>query len=179
VGTGTALADDPELTCRLPGLEDRSPVRIVLDRHLRLPATMRLFGKTGGAPAWVVTLVSSDPARQAKLAASGVKIIAAMTDAAKTDDGGKIDLAALLHQFAEEGLTRLLVEGGGQLGAALLRQDLVDRLVWMRAPMAIGGDGLPAVAALGLDALADAPRFTLVSSETAGGDVIDIYRRRE
>ena len=174
VGTGTALADDPELTCRLPGLEDRSPVRIVLDRYLRLPSTMRLFSKIGQAPAWVVTLASSDPARQAELAASGVKIIAA-----KMDDEGKIDLTALLRQFGDEGLTRLLIEGGGQLAAALLRRGLVDRLIWMRAPMAIGGDGLPAVAALGLEALAGAPRFTLASSETASGDVIDTYRRAE
>ena len=174
VGTGTALADDPELTCRLPGLEDRSPVRIVLDRYLRLPSTMRLFSKIGQAPAWVVTLASSDPARQAELAASGVKIIAA-----KMDDEGKIDLTALLRQFGDEGLTRLLIEGGGQLAAALLRRGLVDRLIWMRAPMAIGGDGLPAVAALGLEALAGAPRFTLASSETASGDVIDTYRLAE
>ena len=174
VGTGTALADDPELTCRLPGLEDRSPVRIVLDRYLRLPSTMRLFSKIGQAPAWVVTLASSDPARQAELAASGVKIIAA-----KMDDEGKIDLTALLRQFGDEGLTRLLIEGGGQLAAALLRRGLVDRLIWMRAPMAIGGDGLPAVAALGLEALAGAPRFTLASSDTASGDVIDTYRLAE
>jgi diaminohydroxyphosphoribosylaminopyrimidine deaminase/5-amino-6-(5-phosphoribosylamino)uracil reductase len=172
VGTGTALADDPELTCRLPGMENRSPVRIVLDRQLRLPATIRLFNKMGQAPTWVATLASSDPARLAELAGSGVKLIAA-----KTDDAGKIDLAALLQQLGDEGLTRLLVEGGGQLAAALLRQGLVDRLIWMRAPTAIGSDGMPAVAALGLEALAAAPHFTLVSSETAGGDVIDTYRR--
>ncbi|HEU0216689.1 MAG TPA: bifunctional diaminohydroxyphosphoribosylaminopyrimidine deaminase/5-amino-6-(5-phosphoribosylamino)uracil reductase RibD [Stellaceae bacterium] len=174
VGTGTALADDPELTCRLPGLEDRSPGRIVLDRQLRLPATMRLFSNTGQAPAWVITHASSDPARRAELAGHGVKMIAA-----KTDDAGKIDLSALLRQLGDEGLTRLLVEGGGQVAAALLRQGLVDRLVWMRAPLTIGGDGLPAVAVLGLERLAAAPRFTLVSSETAGGDVIDTHRRAE
>jgi diaminohydroxyphosphoribosylaminopyrimidine deaminase/5-amino-6-(5-phosphoribosylamino)uracil reductase len=174
IGTGTALADDPELTCRLPGLKDRSPVRIVLDRQLLLPASMRLFTKTGRAPTWVATLASSNPPRQAELAGNGVKIIAA-----KTDNTGNIDLAALLRQLGDEGLTRLLVEGGGQLAAALLRQGLVDRLVWMRAPMAIGGDGLPAVAVLGVEALTAAPRFTLILSETAGGDVIDTYRRTE
>jgi diaminohydroxyphosphoribosylaminopyrimidine deaminase/5-amino-6-(5-phosphoribosylamino)uracil reductase len=174
VGTGTALADDPELTCRLPGLEAHSPVRIVLDRRLRLPATMRLFSKTAQAPTWIAALGSSDPTRRAELAGGGVKIIAA-----KTDDAGKIDLAALLRQLGDKGLTRLLVEGGGQLAAALLRQGLVDLLIWMRAPMAIGDDGLPAVAALGLEGLGGAPRFTLMSSETAGGDVIDTYRRAE
>jgi diaminohydroxyphosphoribosylaminopyrimidine deaminase/5-amino-6-(5-phosphoribosylamino)uracil reductase len=174
VGTGTALADDPQLTCRLPGLETRSPVRIVLDRLLRLPARLRLFTEDARALTWVVALASSNLDRQAELATSGIKIIAAAPDHA-----GNIDLAALLRQLGDEGLTRLLVEGGGQLAAALLRQGFVDRLVWMRAPMAIGGDGLPAVAALGFTTLAGAPRFKLVSSETADGDAIDTYRRAE
>jgi diaminohydroxyphosphoribosylaminopyrimidine deaminase/5-amino-6-(5-phosphoribosylamino)uracil reductase len=174
VGTGTAMADDPQLTCRLPGLETRSPVRIVLDRQLRLPARLRLFTDEARASTWVAALPSSNPARQGELAASGVKIIAATPDHA-----GNLDLAALLRQFGDEGLTRLLVEGGGQLAAALLRQGLVDRLVWMRAAMTIGGDGLPAVAALALATLAEVPRFRLISSETAGGDVIDTYRRAE
>ncbi|HTW51035.1 MAG TPA: bifunctional diaminohydroxyphosphoribosylaminopyrimidine deaminase/5-amino-6-(5-phosphoribosylamino)uracil reductase RibD [Stellaceae bacterium] len=172
VGTGTALADDPQLTCRLPGLESRSPVRIVIDRHLRLPANLRLFAEADQAPTWVATLASADPARQAALAKAGVKIVATGPNAA-----GGIDLADLLLRLGDEGLTRLLVEGGGQLAAALLRASLIDRLVWMRAPLVIGGDGLPAVAALDRAGLAGAPRFTLLSSETAGGDLLEIYRR--
>jgi len=174
VGTATALADDPQLTCRLPGLEHRSPVRIVLDRHLRLPATLRLFTEAGDTPSWVVVLPSADPARQAALIDRGVKVIVAEPDAA-----GGIDLAALLRHLGDKGLTRLLVEGGGILAAALLRLGLVDRLVWMRAPLVIGGDGVPAVAALDLGALANSPRFTLLSSEIAGSDLIETYRRVE
>jgi diaminohydroxyphosphoribosylaminopyrimidine deaminase/5-amino-6-(5-phosphoribosylamino)uracil reductase len=174
VGTGTASADDPQLSCRLPGLEDHSPVRVVLDRHLRLPATLRLFTEAASVPTWVATLGASDPVRQAVLADQGVKIVA--VDPAST---GEIDLAALLRRLGDEGLTRLLVEGGGRIAAALLRGGLVDRLVWMRAPCIIGGDGIPAIAALGFGDLARAPRFILVSSETAGGDVIDTYRRAE
>jgi diaminohydroxyphosphoribosylaminopyrimidine deaminase/5-amino-6-(5-phosphoribosylamino)uracil reductase len=160
------------LTCRLPGLEDRSPVRIVIDRTLRLPTTLRLFTEARAVPTWVATLPSSDPARQTALV-EGVKIIAV-----ESGSGG-VDLALLLQRLGDEGLTRLLVEGGGQLAAALLRAGLVDRLVWMRAPLVIGGDGVPAVDALNLGALAGAPRFTLMSSETADGDVIDIYRRSD
>jgi diaminohydroxyphosphoribosylaminopyrimidine deaminase/5-amino-6-(5-phosphoribosylamino)uracil reductase len=172
VGTGTALADDPQLTCRLPGLEERSPVRVVIDRHLRLPPTLHLFAEARMAPTWLVTSASADPTRPALLQGQGVKIIA-------LDPGGTsgVDLAAMLRRLGDEGLTRLLVEGGGQLAAALLRLGLVDRLVWMRAPLLIGGDGVPAVAALELGELAGAPRFALVSSEVAGGDVIDTYRR--
>jgi diaminohydroxyphosphoribosylaminopyrimidine deaminase / 5-amino-6-(5-phosphoribosylamino)uracil reductase len=170
-GTGTALADDPELTCRLAGLEGRSPVRVVIDRNLRLPPALKLFAGTGRTPTWLVTLPSSAPARRAEAAAQGVKLLPA------EPAGDGIDLAALLQRLGQEGLTRLLVEGGGRLAAGLLRAGLVDRIVWMRAPLAIGGDGVPAIAALGLDGLAGAPRFSLVSSETAGGDVIDTYRR--
>jgi diaminohydroxyphosphoribosylaminopyrimidine deaminase / 5-amino-6-(5-phosphoribosylamino)uracil reductase len=172
VGTGTALADNPQLTCRLPGLESRSPVRIVIDRHLRLPPTLRLFAEADQAPTWVATLASADPARQGARAKAGVKIVAVEPDAT-----GGVGLASLLLRLGDEGLTRLLVEGGGRLAAALLRANLVDRLVCMRAPLAIGGDGVPAVAALDLVGLADAPRFTLLSSEVAGGDAIETYRR--
>ena len=174
VGTGTALADDPQLTCRLPGLETRSPVRIVIDRLLRLPATLRLFTEADRVPTWVVTLASSDPERRSVLADQGVKIIAA-----EPDPAGGVDLGVLLRRLGDEGLTRLLVEGGGRLAAALLRAGLVDRLVWMRAPLLLGGDGLPAVAALGLGTLAGAPRFTLLSSEVADGDMIETYRRAD
>jgi diaminohydroxyphosphoribosylaminopyrimidine deaminase / 5-amino-6-(5-phosphoribosylamino)uracil reductase len=173
IGTGTALADDPQLTCRLPGLDDRSPVRIVIDRTLRLPATLRLFTEATAVPTWVATYASSDPARQAALVEQGVKIIAV-----ESGSGGA-DLTLLLQRLGDEGLTRLLVEGGGQLAAALLRAGLVDRLVWMRAPLVIGNDGVPAIDALNLGALAGAPHFTLMSSETVDGDVIDTYRRSD
>jgi diaminohydroxyphosphoribosylaminopyrimidine deaminase/5-amino-6-(5-phosphoribosylamino)uracil reductase len=172
VGTGTALADDPQLTCRVPGLEDRSPVRVVIDRHLRLPATLRLLAEAKQAPTWLVTLSSADKASVLALARLGVTVLAVAPDGA-----GSLDLSALLRRLGDQGLTRLLVEGGGTLAAALLRAGLVDRLVWMRAPLLIGADGVPAIAALELRELAASPRFTLVSSEIAGGDVIDAYRR--
>ncbi|HTQ34394.1 MAG TPA: bifunctional diaminohydroxyphosphoribosylaminopyrimidine deaminase/5-amino-6-(5-phosphoribosylamino)uracil reductase RibD, partial [Stellaceae bacterium] len=174
VGTGTALADDPQLTCRLPGLEHRSPVRVVLDRLLRLPPALHLFAEARAVPTWVAALPSADPARRAVLAEQGVKLIGAQPDAA-----GAVDLAALLRRLGDEGLTRLLVEGGGSLAASLLRAGLVDGLVWMRAPLVIGGDGIPGIAALDFGALASAPRLKLMSSETAGGDVIETYRLAE
>jgi diaminohydroxyphosphoribosylaminopyrimidine deaminase / 5-amino-6-(5-phosphoribosylamino)uracil reductase len=159
VGTGTVLADDPELTCRLPGLDARSPLRVALDRHLRLPPTARIFAP----PCWVLTLADDAP----ELRARGVEVITVPDD-----------LAATLQILGGRGLTRVLVEGGGQLAASLLGAGLVDRLVWMRAPMVLGGDGIPAVAGLGLEQLAAAPRFELLSSEAAGEDVIETYRAR-
>jgi len=173
VGTDTVIADDPQLTCRLPGLADRSPVRVALDRNLRIPLTAQLIAQARQTATWVVTLGSADQARRKALSDAGVVVILAEPDAA-----GQVDLARALGLLGGQGLTRLLVEGGGRLAAALLRGGLVDRLVWLHAPLLLGGDAVPAVAALGLDRLADAPAFERVSSETLGDDLLTIFRAR-
>ena len=171
VGTGTALADDPQLTCRLPGLESRSPVRVVIDRNLRIPATARLIADARSVPTWIVTLRSADPSRRAEFAAGGVTLIDV-----QPDHEGRIDLAAALRVIGARGITRLLVEGGARLAAAFFRARLVDRLVWVHAPLLIGGDAIPAIAALGLTALSDAPTFERMSMETVGEDVLTTFR---
>src|SRR5262249_48736056 len=129
VGGRTALLDDPELTCRLPGLGDRSPVRIVADGHLRLPLTHRLVPRPPQTPGWVLALRSADAARAQAFRDCGVELIAVPADPA-----GNLDLAQALRALGGRGLTRLLVEGGGRLTAGLLAGGLVDRLAWFRAP---------------------------------------------
>jgi diaminohydroxyphosphoribosylaminopyrimidine deaminase/5-amino-6-(5-phosphoribosylamino)uracil reductase len=176
VGTETALADDPELTCRLPGLADRSPVRIVLDRQLRLPLTAKLIAGARRQPTWLATASESDVARRAVLAGQGVQIIEVPPETSR-DSGGRLSLPALLHALGERGITRLLVEGGGRLAAALLAADLIDRLVWFRAAALIGGDGLPALAELGIDRVADAARFRRIAVVPVGDDIVETYRR--
>jgi diaminohydroxyphosphoribosylaminopyrimidine deaminase / 5-amino-6-(5-phosphoribosylamino)uracil reductase len=175
VGTGTVISDDPQLTCRLPGLAHRSPVRVALDRQLRIPLGARLVAEARQIPTWVVTLRTADQGRQQALHESGVEIIAT-EPSEELDQAGHIDLARALGLLGERGLTRLLVEGGGRLAAALLRGGLVDRLVWLHAPLLLGGDGIPAVAALGFDRLADAPAFEHLATETVGDDVISTFR---
>ena len=170
VGTGTAIADDPQLTCRLPGLDHRSPVRVVIDRHLRIPPTARLIADAHRVPTWVLTLPSADPDRRAVFRASRVTLIDVAHDSA-----GQVDLAAALAALGEHGITRLLVEGGAGLAAAFFRARLVDRLVWVHAPLAIGGDGIPAIAELDLAALANAPAFERLSTQTIGDDVLTTF----
>jgi diaminohydroxyphosphoribosylaminopyrimidine deaminase / 5-amino-6-(5-phosphoribosylamino)uracil reductase len=171
IGSGTALADDPQLTVRLPGLGHRSPVRIVVDGRLRLPLTARLVAEARVVPTWLVTLRHGDALRGQAFRDCGVELI-------EVEGGGAgVDVAAALRALGERGLTRILVEGGGQLAASLLRADVVDRIVWFRAPLAIGGDGVPAVAAFGLDGLAEAPRFRRTGLEASGDDVLETYRR--
>jgi len=171
VGTGTALADDPQLTCRLPGLAQRSPVRIVIDRHLRMPPSIQLIASAREVPTWVLTSLSADPLRRRALADGGVTVIEI-----DGDSNGDIDLASALAALGERGITRLLVEGGGRLAAALVRARLVDRLIWAHAPLLIGNDGVPAIADLGLEVLADAPRFERLSTEIVGNDVLTMFR---
>ena len=173
VGTGTVVADDPQLTCRLPGLGHRSPVRVVIDRHLRISPASRIIADAPRVPTWVLTLRSADPGRRAMFLANRVTLIDV-----DDDSEGQIDLAAALGALGERGITRLLVEGGARLAAAFFRARLIDRLVWVHAPLVIGGDGIPAIAGFDLAALADGRAFERLSTETIGDDVLTTFRVR-
>jgi diaminohydroxyphosphoribosylaminopyrimidine deaminase/5-amino-6-(5-phosphoribosylamino)uracil reductase len=170
IGSGTALADDPELTCRLPGLEDRSPVRVVLDGRLRVAPSSRLARTAREVPTWVITRADADSRRRVALERCGVEVLPA-----PTASGAHIDPSVALAALAGRGLTRVLVEGGSELAAALLRARLVDRLVWFQAPLLIGGDGLPAVAALAADALAECVRLERSHSLMLAHDAVQAY----
>jgi diaminohydroxyphosphoribosylaminopyrimidine deaminase/5-amino-6-(5-phosphoribosylamino)uracil reductase len=173
VGGQTALLDDPELTCRLPGLAHRSPVRIVADGHLRLSLTSRLARTARERPTWILGLPSADAERRRAFRECGLELIDV-----PADPDGNLDLAAALAALGGRGLTRLLVEGGGRLAAALLRAGLVDRLAWFRAPSLIGGDGIPAAAAFGIDTPDDAPRFVREDTIELDDDRLETYRVR-
>ena len=153
VGRGTAEADDPSLTCRFPGLEERSPVRVVLDSHGRLPASLKLFAD-GAAPTWHLTAE-----RLGQMA------------------GARIDPRRALSHLAARGITRVLVEGGGELSASLLKADTVDRIAWFRAPSLIGTDGRAGVAELGVQRMADLQCFRLTGSRQLGRDRLETYER--
>lgn len=170
VGIGTALADDPDLTCRLAGLDDRSPVRIVMDARLHLPLTSRLVVSAGEVPTWLVTLAGANRSRRRAFEDCGVRIV-------EVDAGpdGYPEPLATLQALAKLGLTRVLVEGGGHVAAAFVRAGLVDRLRWFRAPGIIGGDGIPAVAAYGVDRLALMQRFRCTDVVRIGDDLLESY----
>ncbi len=171
VGIGTALADDPRLDCRLPGLADRSPVRIVVDSRARLPLTSRLVRTARETPTWLLTLAGQD-ARHRAFADAGVEVIEVAPDA-----DGNLDLVVGADALGDRGLTRVLVEGGGRLAAGLLRAGLIDRLVWFRAARLIGGDGLPATEAFGVDRLDEAPAYRRIAVVEVGDDVMETYAR--
>lgn len=169
-GMGTVLADDPELTCRLPGLPVRAPVRVVLDSRGRLPAGSRLVQSAESAPLWVVTAAPDALPEAIRKAAEIVE--------APAGPDGRLDLVAVAALLAEKGLTRVLAEGGGELAASLLKADLVDRIAWFRAPGIMGGEGLAAVAGLPVAAPDGAPRFARRGVETLDEDILELYDRR-
>ncbi len=172
VGVSTVVVDDPLLTCRLPGLEGRNPVRIIVDGSLRVPLTAKLIATAGDVPTWIVHRAVADPVRREAFLDCGVELIEA-----PVTDSSEMDLAAAFQELGRRGLTRILVEGGSRLAGGLLEADLIDRLAWFHAPLLLGGDGLPAIEAFGLTALAAAPRFTRRSIETLGEDVLEILTR--
>jgi diaminohydroxyphosphoribosylaminopyrimidine deaminase/5-amino-6-(5-phosphoribosylamino)uracil reductase len=129
VGAGTARADDPRLTARLPGGRGRDPIRVVLDSRLRLPAGLRLLRPRSAAPTLVAHVAGKAPARPPR----GVEYVRCRAR------GGRVDLRDLLRRLGRRGVTTLLVEGGGEVAASLLAAGLVDRLLLFVAPRLAGG----------------------------------------
>ena len=171
VGAGTARADDPLLTVR--GFDVvQQPVRIIVSRRLDLPLESNLARMIDIAPLWLCH--ADDAPEDARLAWSqlGAKLIRVPLD------GRQVDIPALMQSLGDEGLTRVFCEGGGELAASLFSADLVDRLNLHMGGVVIGAEGRPALGALGLDQLADAPRFALLDVRQSGNDVIQNWTRQ-
>ena len=173
VGIGTVLADDPVLTCRLPGMEARSPVRVVLDRALRLPGNSRLVHSARQTPLWVVTSETAEAPAAMKLGAAGAQVIRVGTDLAKPG----LDLPAVLHALSDKGITRLMVEGGAKVAASFVAAGLADEICLFRGPAGVGADGVPALDALPLAAVTQSPAYRVRASETLEKDTLTIYER--
>jgi diaminohydroxyphosphoribosylaminopyrimidine deaminase / 5-amino-6-(5-phosphoribosylamino)uracil reductase len=172
VGIGTVLADDPLLTCRLPGMQARSPVRVVLDRALRIPGDSRLVHSARQTPLWVMASELAEAPAAAKLGAAGAAVIRMPPQAASG-----LDLLGVLRALAEKGITRLLVEGGSRVAASFVAADLVDEAWLLRAPWVIGADGIDALDALPLTQVTQSPVFRVRASETLDQDTLTIYER--
>ncbi|MBA3050864.1 RibD family protein [Brevundimonas sp.] len=161
VGVETVLTDDPELTARLPGRPVDQPLRVVLDSRLRTPPTARI---ASGGDSLILTVSEPRP------------VGAAVVERVEAEDG-RPGVAACLAALRRRGVSSLLIEGGGQVAASFLRAGLVDRLEWFRAPVLLGGEGRPCVAALGLARLSDAPRFRRLAVAPCGDDLWERYER--
>jgi diaminohydroxyphosphoribosylaminopyrimidine deaminase / 5-amino-6-(5-phosphoribosylamino)uracil reductase len=173
VGIGTVLADDPLLTCRSPGMEARSPVRVVLDRALRIPGTSRLVHSARETPLWVMTSNLSEAPAAMKLGAAGAQVIRVAT----TTPPPGLDLRVVLHALAGKGITRLLVEGGARVASSFVAAGLVDEVWLLRGAEAVGADGVAALDALPLTSITQSPAFHVRASETLQKDILTVYER--
>ena len=167
VGIGTALADDPLLTARTIPLPDRQPMRIVADSHCRLSPRGRLALSVGIGRVVVASATDTDNG----LREAGVRVWNC------SDGAGKVSPRKFLDRAMSEGVSKLLIEGGGVLAASFLKKQLVDVIQWFRAPIILGGDGLPAIAKLGLNEVEKAPRWQLKDRVSFGSDSLETYQR--
>jgi diaminohydroxyphosphoribosylaminopyrimidine deaminase/5-amino-6-(5-phosphoribosylamino)uracil reductase len=165
VGSGTILADDPELTARPGGRRaGHQPARVVVDSRGRSPAAARVFSTA--APVIVATTSNAPAGWRRDIAAAGSQIIEC-----ETAEGG-LNLNQLLQVLGQRGVTTAWVEGGGTLLGSLFEAGLVDEVWAFIAPLIIGGDGLPAVGGHGPDLIAAANRLSAIHIETLGADVL-------
>lgn len=162
VGAGTALEDDPRLDCRLPGMADRSPTRIILDPNLRTSPEMTVARTARSVPTMIATFERSDPERRAALAAEGVTFVACVAD----PETGRVALPELLEDLGATGITSILVEGGATIAESFLSAGLVERLILVEGDLEIGDDGVKAP----IDVDAARRRFRLLRQDVFGAD---------
>ena len=169
VGIGTVLADNPQLTCRLPGMLERSPVRVVLDAQLRTPLSLSVISTNREYPTWVFCAEKASQMAEDILAQKGVRVFRA------PEANGRLDLAAVLKRLNAEGITRLMVEGGPTVAASFVSAGLVDEVALLRGAVTIGAGGLDALAGMKLDALTEG--MTALGAEKLGVDTLEHYGR--
>jgi diaminohydroxyphosphoribosylaminopyrimidine deaminase / 5-amino-6-(5-phosphoribosylamino)uracil reductase len=166
-GIGTVLADDPLLTARTVPAPPKQPTRIVMDSRARTPLHTRLMQSQAITP---VVIACVEDASAQPLEDAGAQIW-------RCGQGAHTDPVCLLRHANANGLTSILIEGGGRVAASFLAHNLVDQIAWFRAPILIGGDGRAAIAGLGLGTLASASRWRPIATERIGDDVLDTYAR--
>ena len=165
VGVETILEDDPALTVRIPQAaqpgEEEQPLRVILDSQLRTPS----LAQAAMLGSLILTTADPRPIRRAQI------------ERVEPGEDGRPTVDAVLAALDKRGIGSILIEGGGQVAASFLRAGAVARIEWFRAPILLGGDGRPCVATLGLEKLAQAPRYERVSVKPLGPDLWERYER--
>jgi diaminohydroxyphosphoribosylaminopyrimidine deaminase/5-amino-6-(5-phosphoribosylamino)uracil reductase len=169
VGIGTVLSDDPQLTCRLPGMFELSPVRVVLDARLNLPLATSVAATVRETPTWVFGSIKASPIAEEILQQKGCKVFRV------EESNGELDLHQVLKKLADEGITRMMVEGGPKVAASFVAAGLVDEAVLLRGDKSIGADGIDPLEGMPLGALTG--NMTSQGTEKLGADVIESFAR--
>lgn len=164
IGIGTALIDDPTLDCRIKGLEDRSPVRVLLDTDLRIPVDSKLCLTSPELPLWIMTS-SFDAEKYAQLEKNGVKIFCL-----ERDERNLVNLNMVMKTLMKQGITRVLSEGGGKLNASLINASLIDRLIWFKSADSIGDNGVDALYGIPINELDKLLNLSQIDAGDIGDD---------
>lgn len=172
VGIGTALADDPMLNCRLPGLSHRSPVRIVLDTTARLPLESRLVKRAGDIPLWLLVAADAEVEKVDALSAAGCTVIRLAR--AK---GEPIDPRTAVRALGQRGITKLMVEGGSAVARAFLDADLADEVIISQSDLTIGDGGILPFGERGVDLVTASVFFRKVGARRFGADTMTHFLR--
>lgn len=168
-GIGTVLADNPRLNVRLPGMLDRSPLRVVLDARLRVPLSLAVVSTVSETPTWVFCSTKASPIAEDILVQKGVKVFRV------AEQNGKLDLNAVLRTLSGQGVSRLMVEGGPIVAASFVGAGLTDEVALFRGAAEIGPTGIDALEGMKLAALTDG--MALRGSERLGADTVEYYER--
>jgi diaminohydroxyphosphoribosylaminopyrimidine deaminase / 5-amino-6-(5-phosphoribosylamino)uracil reductase len=169
VGIGTILADNPQLTCRLPGMLERSPIRVVLDSQLRTPLSYGVISTVREYQTWVFCSEKASPVAEEILQDKGARVFRV------AEQNGKLDLDAVLKTLAGEGITRLMVEGGPRVVASFVAGGLVDEAVVLHGPMKIGKEGIDPLEGMKLESLTGSMK--MIGEEQVGTDTLVRYER--
>jgi diaminohydroxyphosphoribosylaminopyrimidine deaminase/5-amino-6-(5-phosphoribosylamino)uracil reductase len=169
VAIGTVLADDPHLTVRLPGLEARSPVRIIVDGRLRIPLGSRIVSTATEVPTWIMAAEDAPVDAERRLVDAGIEVMRVGGQA------GRIDVGEGLQLLAARGITRIFSEGGPRFAEALIGDDLVDEVALSTNCNRLGEEGVPALGPRLTAALPE--RFRLFRTEDLGADRLEIFER--
>lgn len=174
IGQGTLAADDPELTCRLPGLAARSPLRIVMAANLDIPLRSKLVISAKDVPVWAVCGPDAGQERQGRLEDAGVTCLTV-----ERGQDGRLDIPSALQAFASRGFTRLLVEGGPAIANSFHAAGAIDELVIFQADSNLSGGKLAIFGGRGLEAISADPQYQLAEMRSIGGDRMLVYRRKD
>jgi diaminohydroxyphosphoribosylaminopyrimidine deaminase/5-amino-6-(5-phosphoribosylamino)uracil reductase len=171
VGIGTVLSDNPALTCRLPGMFELSPVRVVLDSQLRVPMASHVIATVRETPTWVFGSGSASTIAEEILIDRGARVFRVGSK------DGRLDLGDVLKRLAGEGITRVMVEGGPTVAASLVKADLVDAAVLLRSDKSIGPDGIDPLAGTPFRMLTHSVNLAMCGNEQLGTDRIEYFER--
>ena len=169
-GVNTVLADNPQLNCRLDGLEKQSPLRIVVDTHLRAPISSQIVQTCTETPTIIMTS-SEDNNKKEKLRHLGVKIVEVPSD--KT---GRINLTYVLDDLAKRGVSSLMVESGSAVATSMVQSKLVDEVYWFKANKLLGDDAMAAVGALSIESLSQVEAWELMHHQAIESDILSILK---